>query len=571
LKYNTATIAERKTLKEKTLNIYIGWDSREPIAADVCRYSIIKNSSIKVNVIYLNQEELREQGLYWRSPDDLGSTEFTFTRFLVPYLNNYEGLAVFVDCDFLYVEDIAKLIQQIDTSKAVSVVQHDYTPPEGVKMDGQKQLPYPRKNWSSMIVWNCSHKANKKVNTNFVNTATGQELHRFTWLKNSDIGNVSPEWNWLVGWYREYRDGLPSAIHYTEGGPWFNEYKDCEYADIWNHYKDQYLEYIDDRDAFDFNILALPEEVKIHFKNLLLAKTDPKKMQYEYDLKDSLNFFTEANAKCVGILDNDIEDDNGGKDLSKDAILEDFLVGANGRIGAGKEVMDLPLEVPAAIRGIVKKKLIHKCHEIGRDYYYIDTGYFGNDKKKHYHRITKNAMQYLGELDTNCPDDRFKRTGVALTKFRGGQNILLCPPSQKALSYWGVDLEEWLESTVTTIKQYTDRPIVIREKQSRRERTNVNTIGMALADDVHCMVTYNSIAAVESLIHGKPVFTVGPNAAHHLSNKDLSKIEDPYIPTLDEVHNLCCNLAYQQFTVKEMRDGTAWEMINSWEERFTGQ
>ena len=561
-------IVERKILKEKIINIYIGWDSRESIAADVCRYSILKNSSIKVNVIYLKQDELREQGVYWRSADELGSTEFTFTRFLVPYLNNYQGLAVFVDCDFLYINDIAELIYQIDPTKAVSVVKHDYTPSEGVKMDGQRQLPYPRKNWSSMIVWNCEHEDNKTVDLDFVNSSTGQQLHRFSWIKDKDIGKLNPEWNWLGGWYQECRDGMPKAIHYTEGGPWFEEYKNCEYADLWNQYKDEYMDYTNDRHAYDFNSLALPEDVKTHFHSLLYAKTDPLQLTYDYDLQASLDFFTKVKAQCVGLIDDNIANNIRGKYVTTDAILEDFLVGAKGRIGAGKEVMELPLEVPAVIRGIVKKKLIHKCHDLGRDYYYIDTGYFGNDKKKHYHRITKNSMQYLGKLDPNCNDDRFKRTGVSLTKFRGGTNILVCPPSQKALSYWGVDLEKWLEETIATIKENTDRPIVIREKQSRRERTNNNTIEMALAEDVHCMVTYNSIAAVESLIYGKPVFTVGPNAAHHLSNKDLSKIDDPYIPTLDEVYNLCCNLAYQQFTVKEMRNGTAWDMINSWNERF---
>ena len=171
-------------------------------------------------------------------------------------------------------------------------------------------------------------------------------------------------------------------------------------------------------------------------------------------------------------------------------------------------------------------------------------------------------MQYLGKLDPDCPSDRFVQTGVGLKKFRGGQNVLICPPSQKAMSYWGLDLEQWLKITVDDIKKYTDRPIVIREKQPRRVRTEIDTIEMALDQDVHCLVTFNSIAAVEGLMNGKPVFTMGPNAAEPLANTDLSNIDSPRIPTLDEVHNLCCNLAYQQFTLREMRDGTAWQMLN---------
>src|SRR5210317_1036472 len=127
-------------------NIYVGWDSREPIAADVLKYSIQEYTSVPVNIIYLQQDKLREQGLYWRDVDPLASTEFTFTRFLVPYLNNYEGYALFVDCDFLAIADLAELFERADKRKAVQVVKHNYTPPEGYKMDGQRQLPYPRKN-----------------------------------------------------------------------------------------------------------------------------------------------------------------------------------------------------------------------------------------------------------------------------------------------------------------------------------------------------------------------------------------------------------------------------------------
>jgi hypothetical protein len=204
---------------------------------------------------------------------------------------------------------------------------------------------------------------------------------------------------------------------------------------------------------------------------------------------------------------------------------------------------------------------IYHCLETKRDFYYIDTGYFGNAKHKHYHRITKNALQFSLPLWQDVPEDRFLKTETSIRRFTPGKNILLCPPSQKALSYWGVDLQQWLNETVNEIKKHTDKPIVIREKQSRHTRVNEDTMEMALSRDVHCMVTYNSIAAVESLLYGKPVFTMGPNAAEPLSNKDLSKIEKPYMPTVEEVRILVCNLAYNQFTPKEMQDGTAWAIL----------
>ena len=217
-------------------NIYIGWDSREDIAYQVCEHSIYRRTYKEfLNVQPLKQHELREQKLYWRGIDKLASTEFTFTRFLVPYLNNYNGIAVFCDSDMVFLDDAAQLFQNGFNAgdKAVWVVKHDYNPPEGTKMDGQAQLPYPRKNWSSFIVWNCSHPKNKGLDLETVNTASGAYLHRFEWLDDEDIGELQPEWNWLIGHYKEGVDGTPKVLHYTEGGPWFNEYRNCEYDHVW--------------------------------------------------------------------------------------------------------------------------------------------------------------------------------------------------------------------------------------------------------------------------------------------------------------------------------------------------
>ena len=222
------------------MKVFVGYDIREDIAYQVCEYSVLKHQS-KAEVIPLKQKELRESGIYTRSVDPLSSTEFTFTRFLVPYLTDYKGWAVFVDCDFVFVEDVKKLFDQADDKYAVMVVKHDYTPKEGLKMDGCRQLPYPRKNWSSTILWNCGHHANKQITPDVVNSQTGQYLHRFQWLADDLIGELKPEWNWLAGWYQEPRDGSPKAIHYTEGGPWFKEYRRCEYHKTWKKYLKEML------------------------------------------------------------------------------------------------------------------------------------------------------------------------------------------------------------------------------------------------------------------------------------------------------------------------------------------
>ena len=214
------------------MKVFVGYDDREDIAYKVCEYSVKRNNK-KAQVFPLKQEELKEANLYWREKDPLSSTAFTFTRFLVPALMNYEGWAIFCDCDIIWMLDPAEIMKYADEKYAVMVVKHDYTPPEGLKMDGQKQLPYPRKNWSSVILWNCGHPSNKKVTPDLVNTETGQYLHRFNWLKNEEIGELTHHWNWLVNHYHEPKDGTPHVIHYTEGGPWFKNYRDCEYSKEW--------------------------------------------------------------------------------------------------------------------------------------------------------------------------------------------------------------------------------------------------------------------------------------------------------------------------------------------------
>ena len=147
----------------KPLKVFVGYDSREDIAFEVCRQSIYNTASVPVEVIPLRQDKLRSQGWYWRDEDKLGSTEFTFTRFLVPFLTDYKGWALFIDCDFIFKQDIADLFALADDKYAVMCAHHDYTPKEGQKMSGKAQLPYPRKNWSSMVLWNCGHHLNKNA------------------------------------------------------------------------------------------------------------------------------------------------------------------------------------------------------------------------------------------------------------------------------------------------------------------------------------------------------------------------------------------------------------------------
>ena len=223
------------------LNIYIGYDSKEDIAYRVCKHSILKRSSTELKVTSLKLYELVTNKMYFRDIDPLASTEFTYSRFLVPALNKYKGWAIFCDCDFIFFEDVSKILLNLDDSKALYCVKHDYTPKEKHKMDGQKQTIYPRKNWSSFILFNCSHPSNKKLSVDLVNSETGSFLHQFKWLKDSEIGSLDERWNWLEGWTSNHNNNKPFAVHYTRGGPWFDEWQDVEFANEWISERDEYL------------------------------------------------------------------------------------------------------------------------------------------------------------------------------------------------------------------------------------------------------------------------------------------------------------------------------------------
>ena len=216
------------------LKIFVGWDSREDIAYQVCRASLLKHTSIELDIVPIKQKHMREKNLFWREHDPLSSTEFTFTRFLVPYLAGYKGWAIFMDCDFMWRGDVSTVLDYCDYSNAVMVVKHNYNPPERVKMDGAVQTQYPRKNWSSFMLINCGHEqVQKNLTLETVNTATGLYLHRLQWATNDCIGELPVAYNYLEGWHTKDDCPNPLAVHFTRGGPWFRDYMNVEYGDEW--------------------------------------------------------------------------------------------------------------------------------------------------------------------------------------------------------------------------------------------------------------------------------------------------------------------------------------------------
>lgn len=226
---------------------------------------------------------------------------------------------------------------------------------------------------------------------------------------------------------------------------------------------------------------------------------------------------------------------------------------------------------PIILRGILKKKIIYQCWKDKRDFYYMDTGYFGNERTasnpngwKYWHRIVKNNLQH-GEI-IKRPDDRFKHFGKKFQPWKKiGTKILIAAPDEKPCKFYGTTQEEWVNTTVETIKQYTDRPVVVRERAKNRiDRVVHNTLQEALDDDVFALVTFNSVAAIESIFHGIPAFTLAPaNAASPVSLQDLSKIENPYYPDADKLYAWGCHLSYGQYHISELKNGKALELLTA--------
>lgn len=211
------------------LNIYIGYDGEEPVAYHTLVHSIQRHASVPVSIAPLKRSLLGS--LYSRPRGPAESTEFSLTRFLVPALSGFKGWSLFMDCDMLCRADIATLFRfrEGQAGKAVLVCKHDYAPDPSRKFLNQVQTSYPRKNWSSVMLLNGERC--KALAPEYVNTAPGLDLHRFRWISDADIGELPLEWNWLVAEYPYRTDA--KIVHFTRGGPYFTEFRDCDYAEEW--------------------------------------------------------------------------------------------------------------------------------------------------------------------------------------------------------------------------------------------------------------------------------------------------------------------------------------------------
>lgn len=253
----------------------------------------------------------------------------------------------------------------------------------------------------------------------------------------------------------------------------------------------------------------------------------------------------------------------------KDISLEERVV-----IGSKNIATSNPDETqkPLVVRGVIKKDHVNRCVSVGRDFYYVDTGYFGNfpsqgnpSGKKLWHRLVKNENQLSKVRIT--PDDRWNKVlqQDPRLKWTGWKNhnkkILLVMPNPKACKYYNVDYDTWVNQTTEKIKQFIDLPIEVRIKGSRSGRNHEYSIYDAFDSGVYATVAFNSIAAVESVLYGIPAFVSVPCAGSPLCSNDLSQLTNPYKPDLDKITAHCKSLAYGQFTVEELQDGTAWKIV----------
>ena len=253
--------------------IFVGYDPREETAYQVLKYSALKHTSGPINIFPINQDKMRRIGLYrraWKlgsstlpepkSKEDIQhkdlfdekpfATDFSFTRFLVPFLNRFEGWALYMDCDMFFRSDPLEIFKKFnDTKYAIYCVKHNYNSHDKVKMYGNSQYQYSRKFWSSFVMYNCSHPSHNNLTIDDVNTKEGRWLHNFKWLADEDIGDLPEEWNWLDGYSSSKIDA--KNVHFTRGGPWFRDKswkpktnQDEIYSNEWINLKKDYLKEI---------------------------------------------------------------------------------------------------------------------------------------------------------------------------------------------------------------------------------------------------------------------------------------------------------------------------------------
>ncbi len=240
------------------IRVFVGFDEKEVVSYNVLQHSIHSRSTSPVSITQVRLKQL--QGIFHRERHPLQSTDFSFSRFLVPYLCNYEGWAIFMDCDMLFLDDITKLWNLRDDRYSVMCVKHDYRTDVQIKFLNNIQTNYTKKNYTSMMLINCA-----KCHTltpEYVNSTSGLDLHQFKWLSSDDeIGIIDKRWNYLVDEYKFDGDmSKISNLHYTNGGPYFEEYKNCSFAKKWFEEREDMLKCQKKKHSVEYDNLSASKE-----------------------------------------------------------------------------------------------------------------------------------------------------------------------------------------------------------------------------------------------------------------------------------------------------------------------
>jgi hypothetical protein len=249
----------------------------------------------------------------------------------------------------------------------------------------------------------------------------------------------------------------------------------------------------------------------------------------------------------------------------EDAYINAFAQGCRSRPTDSETFDYASSRDPIVLRGIMKHKIMKQCWQDRRDFYYMDTGYFGNDRpdKKLWHRIVKNDLQH-GAIVPRSPD-RWEKFGIQIPPRRHGLRIIIAAPDEKPCVFYGIDRDEWLTNVMTVLREVTDRPIELRQRnKDRNTRMFIDPLSKILTEDVHALVTFNSVAATEAILNGVPAFVLAPsNAALPVANTDLIQIENPYYPNRDKLMAWCHHLAYGQFHMRELKNGSAFDILTT--------
>ena len=258
---------------------------------------------------------------------------------------------------------------------------------------------------------------------------------------------------------------------------------------------------------------------------------------------------------------------------ANDEMVKAWIQGTSGTFINKKEIDNYPTTHPIAFRSMTKRKEIQKCWKDKRDFFYIDNGYIGNAfKRKWFYRVVRNNVQHVGKIK-NLPNDRWRYLIDKLPwlTYQGPKPrpsngpILLVTPSEKPCMFYGITRDDWISNTVSELKQHTNREIIVRNKGLRGERVGDNSIASQChRQGVWAVVTYQSIAALEAVHYGIPAFTTAPNIGESVCNTDLSSIENPTYPTMDELNRLFNYIAYCQYTPAELATGDAYRIIKEY-------